>query len=120
MKVVKNIRRKDDRMNSLYQLFLIRMYLPNFLVVGLNRTSRPVPVVEEFSNVWIPDFRFFPSRTFNTFKVQESLRFLFFKMAAFFLLKEKDVHMFLCYDSWSARLKHFLKSNCQVGGRGKD
>ena len=26
--------------------------------LGLNRTSRPVPVIREFSNVWSQDFRF--------------------------------------------------------------
>ena len=42
--------------------------------LGLNRTSRPVTVVLEFSNIRMPDFRFFflPGlRTSNIFKVQE-------------------------------------------------
>jgi hypothetical protein len=42
------------------------------LLIGLKWTSRPVPVVREFSNVRILDFLFFFSfRTFKTFKVQE-------------------------------------------------
>ena len=50
--------------NLTQKLFLSKlnvqiMRLINTLKVGLNRTSRPIPVVREFSNVWIPDFQFF-------------------------------------------------------------
>ena len=63
------------------QVFKISLFanLLRFAVwlIGLNQTSRPVPVVREFSNVRIPDSRtsgFFLSglRTFNTFKIQEN------------------------------------------------
>ena len=48
--------------------------------VGLNRTSRPVPVVREFSNVPIPDFRFFSfpdSGHLSLLKFKKSPRFSF-------------------------------------------
>jgi hypothetical protein len=42
--------------------------------IGLNRTSHPAPVVREFSNVRIPDFRFFSFPDSERLKL---LKFLF-------------------------------------------
>merc|ERR1739838_612847 len=94
--------------------------------VGLNRTSRPVPVVREISNVRIPDFRFFSfpdSGLIRVLKLEKSLRFIFCHFEIHFLSA-----VFLWHHNnkaWClmpAALKFsllFLKSNCQVVGRGK-
>jgi hypothetical protein len=58
-------------------------------VLGLNQTSRPVPVVREFSNVRIPDFRFFSfpdSGPLTLLKFKKALDFFF--QDGFFLEKE--------------------------------
>ena len=50
-----------------------------YFLLGLNRTSRPVPVVQEFSNVRILDFRFFSfpdSRHLTLLKFKKSPRFV--------------------------------------------
>ena len=47
--------------------------------VDLKRTSRPVPVVREFSNIWLSGFRFFSfldSRHFKVSKMQISPKYI--------------------------------------------
>ena len=76
-----------------------------------------------------PDSRlpvFFPSglRLFNTFKVQEKPQIYF---SRWLLVEGKGCHLFLCFEfNLTVQLTEvlkisllFLKSDCQVGGRGK-
>ena len=99
------------------------------LSIGLNRTSRPVPVVREFSNVRIPDFRFFSLPDSGLIRVLEMEKSLWFDFLPFwnslfvscFLMASQQQSM-VSYQMMPAALRFsllFLKSNCQVGGRGR-